>query len=221
MSDEELRGNTFLMLFAGHDTTAYTIDATLAMLAVHPDIQKEVYEQIVEVLDGRPPTFETLQDLSKVQACFLEASRMFPAAFMMVRETLEDVILTHIGPKCAPEETIAVEKGNLVVVDAIGMHYNPRVFPDPEAYKPERWYGVHDNDMTMFSTGSRACIGRRFALTEGTTFLVRLLKDWEIEPLLLPDESTEQWKSRVINGVMRITFGIGDVPIRLRRRAPS
>lgn len=61
-------------------------------------------------------------------------------------------------------------------------------------------------------------IGRRFALTEGTTFLARLLKDWRVEPLLLPNENPEQWRERVVNGIVRITFGIGDVPVRLRRR---
>lgn len=220
LSDEELRGNTFLMLFAGHETTASTMDATLAMLALHPDIQQDVYEQVSEVTERQQLTFDSLQDLWKVQACFLEASRMFPAAFMMVREALDDTVLTHVGPQNLPAETVVVEKGTLVVVDAIGLHYNPRIFPEPEAYKPERWYGIHDNDMTMFSTGSRACIGRRFALTEGTTFLARLLKDWKVEPMLLPNESSEQWRERVVHGVVRISFGIGDVPIRLRRRVP-
>lgn len=94
---------------------------------------------------------------------------------MMVREALDDTVLTHVGPQNLPAETVVVEKGTLVVVDAIGLRkfslislrkhllayltldYNPRIFPEPEAYKPERWYGIHDNDMTMFSTGSRAC----------------------------------------------------------------
>lgn len=94
----------------------------------------------------------------------------------MVREALDDIVLTHVGPQNIPGETVALEKGTLVVVDAVGLRkftstllrkqfrqlirsldYNPRIFPVPEAYKPERWYGLHDNDMTMFSTGSRAC----------------------------------------------------------------
>lgn len=39
------------MLFAGHETTASTMDATLAMLALHPDIQQDVYEQVSEVTE--------------------------------------------------------------------------------------------------------------------------------------------------------------------------
>lgn len=35
--------------------------------------------------------------------------------------------------------------------------YNERYFPDPEAYKLERWYKASENDMTMFSLGPRAC----------------------------------------------------------------
>ncbi|KAJ3551400.1 hypothetical protein NM688_g4724 [Phlebia brevispora] len=84
---------------------------------------------------------------------FLEASRLFPVGLLLVRDAAEDVILTNVGPN--GDEQLAVERGVRIVVDMLGMHSNPRLFPYPEAFKPERWYDTHENDMTTFSMGPR------------------------------------------------------------------
>ncbi|KAG6828737.1 hypothetical protein H0H93_014767, partial [Arthromyces matolae] len=50
LSDQELIGNVFILLFAGHETTAHTLSSTLALLALHQDIQEEILEQIISVV---------------------------------------------------------------------------------------------------------------------------------------------------------------------------
>lgn len=173
---------------------------------------------------------------------------------MMIRDAAEDVVLRNVGPN--RDEQLALPRGTRVVVDVIGIRtstsprpthaslknpnftaidHNPRLFSDPEAFRPERWYDARDSDLTMFSVGARACkppfgratvtysprilgIGRKFAITEGTCFLAKLLRDWKVEIIAGPGESKEQWRARVMRGRPVMNFGVGTVPIRLVRR---
>ncbi|KAJ8469056.1 hypothetical protein ONZ45_g17020 [Pleurotus djamor] len=208
LTDDELSGNTFLMLLAGHESTAHALDATFLMLALHQEIQREVYE---EVRRRNYPAGIDDAETSKVEACFLEALRMYPVGYMITRDTAEDLILTTYDDNGVSKH-IPVEKGTRLIVDLVGIHYNPRHFPQPEEYRPSRWYSVHENDISMFSVGSRACIGRRFAITEAVSFLSAVLKDWKIEPATYSASETKaQWKERVSKVQVNMTLGVGPV----------
>ena len=98
---------------------------------------------------------------------------------MWIRDTAEDIVLEHVGPN--RDQRVAIPRGTRLVVDGIGLRkysrrivvhlpssamfspspraidHNPRLFPDPEVFKPERWYDAHDSDVTMFSVGTRNC----------------------------------------------------------------
>ncbi|KAL0057383.1 hypothetical protein AAF712_015979 [Marasmius tenuissimus] len=100
LSDRDLIGNVFVMLFAGHETTAHTLAATLALLAVTPDAQDEVVQQIVDVVGwDRDPEFGDYHSLNKVLAAFFEALRLFPAAYILIREPNEDFVLDIPNPR--------------------------------------------------------------------------------------------------------------------------
>ncbi|KAJ7152013.1 cytochrome P450 [Mycena filopes] len=218
MTDDELTGNTFLMLFAGHETTAKALDAAIGFLALYEDIQEEVYQEIKAVMpeDGKLP-FKTCGQLIKVQSCFLEAARLFPAAFVIFRETTETVVL-KTDEEDGHGGQVILEPGTRVGIDVVGLHHNPKYFPNPEEFRPSRWYGASESDMSMFSVGPRTCIGRRFALTEGVAFLSNLLRDWKIHIVLNAGETRLQWRERVVRGITVLTLGVGDVPVRLTRR---
>ncbi|KAJ7917203.1 cytochrome P450 [Mycena leptocephala] len=213
MTDDELAGNTFLMLFAGHETTAKTLDAAIGFLALYEDIQEEVYQEIRAVmsLDGKL-LFKHYGQLVKVRSCFLEAARLFPAGFTMYRETTETLVL-KTDEEDGHGGQIILEPGTRLAVDVVGLP-----LPRPEEFRPSRWYGASESDMTMFSLGPRACIGRKFALTEGVAFLSNLLRDWKLHVVLNAGETRAQWRARVMRGVSGMTLGVGEVPVRLTRR---
>ncbi|KAJ7138466.1 cytochrome P450 [Mycena crocata] len=218
MADSELTGNTFLMLFAGHETTAKTLDAAIGFLALYEDIQEEVYQEIraVKLTDGKVH-FKDYQRLVKVQSCFVEAARLFPAGFLTFRETTETVIV-QTDEEDGHGGQIILPAGTRVAVDMVGLHYNPMNFSDPEEFRPSRWYEASENDMTMFSMGPRACVGRKFALTEGTAFLTNLLRDYQLHIILNPGETRAEWRRRVMKAVSAMTLGVGKVPVHLTRR---
>ncbi|KAJ7150251.1 cytochrome P450 [Mycena filopes] len=217
MTDDELSGNTFFMLFAGHETTAKALDATMGFLALYEDIQEEVYEEIRGVAKDGKLSFADIPKLVKVQASFLEGARLFPAGFLMIRDTTETVVL-KTDEEDGHGGQIILEPGTRIMVDTVGLHYNAKYFPNPEEFRPSRWYNASESDMTMFSMGPRVCIGRRFAQTEAIAFLSNLLLDWQLHIVLNPGETRAQWRARVMKGVTLMTLGVGRVPLRLTRR---
>ncbi|KAI0739307.1 cytochrome P450 [Irpex lacteus] len=218
MTDEELISNTFLMLFAGHETTANTLAATIGMLALYEDVQEEVWEEIQSVAaEDHELSFESYSKLVKTQGAFLEAGRLFPAVFILMRRAAEDLILTTDEPHIHGGR-LAITKGTSLVVDMVGMHYDETYFPDPEEFRPSRWDNALESQMSIFSFGSRACIGRRFALTEVVCFLARLLRTWRVEPILREGESPDEWRRRVMVPHVFMTMGVDNIPVRLMAR---
>jgi len=222
MDDSELIGNVFIMLFAGHETTAHSLSATLGFLSVYTDLQEEIYQQIIAVVGyERDPVYGDYAELNKVLAAFFEALRLFPSAYLMIREAFEDTVLQVPNPHGEDGvKTLHVPKGTEVIVDMIGVHYNPRYFENPEEFRPSRWYDISNESeaFTAFSIGPRTCIGRKFATTEAVSFLTMLLRDYKVEPLLKGNETEEQWKSRVLDGRQGLTLGVKEVPVTFVRR---
>ncbi|KAF8558184.1 cytochrome P450 [Imleria badia] len=210
LNDNELNGNVFSFLFAGHETTAHTLAAILAFLALDSDLQDELVAQVQELTRGRDDNTSLVSDygkLDKVLAAFYEGFRMFRV--FLVREAKHDTAL-DISDGDEPR-MLSVKKGNYVVVDMIGVQYNPRHFSDPDEFRASRWYRkVKDSDekdekekYTAFSIGFRSCLGRKFASTEGVCFLTSLLRDWRVEPLLAMQpngqvETADEWRGRVL-----------------------
>jgi len=216
MSDEELIGNTFFLLFAGHETMAHIWAATIGFLALYQDIQEELVKEIRDLEAAQVSlTYSNHAKFNKVLACFLESGRLFPPGFILMRDSTDDVVI-NTRDSSGPNR-LFIKRGTRVSIDMVGLHYNPRYFSDPEDYRPSRWYDVPESELSIFSVGPRACIGRKFALTEACSFLVNLLREWRIEIILQPNETGEQWRKRVMKSETKMTMGVGEIPVRLVR----
>ncbi|KAK0458100.1 uncharacterized protein EV420DRAFT_1546522 [Desarmillaria tabescens] len=104
------------------ETTAKSLAATMGLLAVHDEIQEEVYQQIVSVLSGQDPKFEDYTKLEKVLAVFYEDIRMFPAGHVLIREAAKDTVIDvpkPVGQECTIP--IPIPKGFQIVVDMVGV----------------------------------------------------------------------------------------------------
>ncbi|KAF8068991.1 cytochrome P450 [Lyophyllum atratum] len=228
LDDQEVIGNVFILLFTGHETSAHTISATLALLALHQEIQDEILEQIVSVVGyDRNPVYDDYSNLDKVLSAFYEALRLFPSAHIMVREASEDTIL-NLPSSDGQEGTtpLPVHKGTNVsipkiVMDMVGIHYSSRYFKDPEEFRPSRFYGTPNESeaLSAFGIGPRACVGRKFATTEAVAFLTMLLRDWRVEPKLETGETRGAWREKVLaRPTLGITLSVGQAPVRLTKR---
>lgn len=72
--------------------------------------------------------------------------------------------------------------------------------------------------IVLMNVGQRACLGRKFGMTEAIAFLTLLLREWRVEPLLSGGESREEWRKRVLDAELVVTLGVVNMPIRFVKR---
>ncbi|KAJ6587211.1 cytochrome P450 [Mycena vulgaris] len=218
LDKQEVIGNTFTLMFAGHETTAAILSATLGYLAIHEAEQEKAYAEIMRAIPAwQDPTPENLMNLPHLLACFHETMRLYPAAASLYREMSEDTPIKVMHPA---EKTIVLKRGSLLVVDLISLHRNPRTFPEPDVFRPSRWYGVSEHDVSMFGYGPRACLAKKFTHLEALCFLVLFLRDWRVSIPLPAGESMEEYEERVMGNAGRVglAFGVRSISLKLTRR---
>jgi cytochrome P450 len=177
------------MLLAGSDTTAAAVSWSAYLLAKHPEIQRSLCDEVMRLTDGGPLSAEDALGLELAQQVFQEAMRLYPPAVAIARQAIESV---EIGG-------IHIPSGALVFVLVYSMHHDPRWFPEPEEFRPQRFSPEHqaeirENAYLPFGLGPRACIGRRFAMMEGPLVLAELVRRFElqlIDPSFEPQLETQ------------------------------
>lgn len=180
MTDKQLRDELITLFGAGHETTAVTLTWIWYLLAQHPAVEERLGAELSQVLAGRAPTIEDLPRLRYAEQVVLEALRLYPAVWILAREALTDVDLG----------SLTVPKGSTVFVSPWVVHHDPRWFPDPLSFQPERWDGglekrLHTFAYFPFGGGPRICIGRQFAAMEAVLALATIAQRWR--PRLVSD----------------------------------
>ncbi|KAJ7458769.1 cytochrome P450 [Mycena galericulata] len=141
MRAEEVLGNAFIMLFAGHETSANTLHYALILLALHPPVQARVLAE-VDALHARAGAegrgeLEYERDFAGVRWIFAvmnETLRVYPPTGMTNKWTAADAPIAFKG------RTYVVPAGTRVSVNGTGVHLNPRVWgAEAGVWRPERW----------------------------------------------------------------------------------
>jgi cytochrome P450 len=175
MTDLELRDELMTLFLAGHETTALAMSYTFYLLAQHPEAEARLGAEVDEVLDGRVPTAADVPQLRYTEWVVKEAMRLYPPAWAVGREPLEDC---EIGGFHVPKGT------QLQLIQYI-VHRDPRWFEEPEQFWPERW----DNDLARrlprgayfpFGDGPRVCIGNHFAMMETVLILATITRRYRL-----------------------------------------
>jgi len=161
MSDRQLRDEVMTLFLAGHETTALTLSWSWYLLAQNPDAEKRFHAELDEVLGDRLPTMADLPHLQYVEQIAKESMRLYPPAYGVGREVLEDFELGgyHIPAK------------SQVFMFQWAVQRDPRFFPEPNRFLPERWTEEFTASLPKyayfpFGGGPRACIGNYFAMME-------------------------------------------------------
>lgn len=175
MSDLQLRDEAMTIFMTGHETTAVTLAWTFYLLSQYPDVEAKLHAEIDEVLDGRKPSMMDVARLPYTEMVLSETMRVYPPAWALQRSVLNDC---EIGGYFVP-------KGSMVLMSQYVMHHDPRYFPDPERFDPERWTQPARDSRPQFSYfpfggGLRRCIGDAFAMMEATLLLAQLAGAWQM-----------------------------------------
>jgi cytochrome P450 len=180
LSDVEVRHQLMTLGFAGHDTATSTISFMLYELARHPAVLARIYEEQHRVLGGQPPTAAQLAaGLPELDMALDETLRLYPPAWIGPRRAVDEFEFAgHHVPARA-----------YVAYSSWASHRLPHVFPDPEAFMPERFAAERKAALPKgayvpFGAGSRTCIGMRFGQIEIKAVVTLLLQ--RFRPELLP-----------------------------------
>ena len=174
MSDEQVRDEALTLFLAGHETTADALTWTWYLLSQNPEAEAAFHAELDRVLGGRLPSFEDLPQLRYTESVFAEALRLYPPAWGIGRRALEDY---PVGDFLIPARSV-------VLMSPYVVHRDPRWFPDPLAFRPERWLAEESSRPKFayfpFGGGARVCIGERFAWMEGTLLLAAIGQRWRL-----------------------------------------
>ena len=194
MSEQELHDELMTALVAGHETTASQLGWALERLAREP----RVCARLVEEID-RGETDEYLS------ATITEILRLRP-------------VLPNAEPRLVKQEVeiggVRYPPGVVLLASAFLVHRDPDIYPDPHAFRPERFLGVNPGTYTWipFGGGRRRCLGASFAIQEMKAVLRATLARYE---LAAPSAAPETTRRR------SITFSpSGQTTVVLTRRAP-
>ncbi|THU75401.1 cytochrome P450 [Dendrothele bispora CBS 962.96] len=215
LTDRELVSNMFLFFIAGHETTANTLSFVCAFLALYPDVQQKILEEVKLIWpNGVPEDVEeaeyknTFSRLTYTTAVFYEALRLIPIVSRLGRMVLKDTVLRtyRLNGVGDPEPySVPMKEGSEIIIDMAAVHRNPIYWgADADDFKPERFvdtdtYRWPRDAFLAFSTGFRDCIGRRFAAVEGANVIARIIRRYEIlVPKHLKDMPFEEQKAYLL-----------------------
>lgn len=163
------RDQVLTLLLAGHETTAATLAWAFYLLSTNPRSEERLHEELDRVLGGRAPTAADLTALRYTRMVLDETLRLYPPVWLIPRRALE------------PDEIGGYEipGGSDVLLCVYCMHRHPAVWPDPEAFVPERFAegaaaARVPHAYLPFGSGARACLGSRFGLLEAALALATL-----------------------------------------------
>jgi cytochrome P450 len=169
MSDAQVRDEALTLITAGHETTGNGLNWAWYMLAQHPEVEARFHAELHEVLGGRAPAAGDAAALVYTEAVLLEAMRLYPPAWGIERRALCD---QSIGGYVIPA-------GAAVLMPTYVTNRDPRLFPDPLRFDPDRFLAVAgsarpDWAYPLFGAGTRKCIGAGFAILEAVLVLAEL-----------------------------------------------
>jgi cytochrome P450 len=158
--DGQVRDQILTMLFAGHDTTTSTVAFLFYELARSPEWAERLAEER-RAIDGSPSAGQLFGEMPQLDMAVQETLRLYPPAW--------------IGPRRANEDFefagYRVPAGLPVNYSSWASHRLPEVFPDPHAFRPERFAPAERAKLPKgayvpFGGGPRICIGMRFGELE-------------------------------------------------------
>lgn len=178
MTERELRDELMTLFLAGHETTALSLAYTFHLLAEHPEVESRLTKELADVLQGRTPTVADLPRLTYLQWVVQESMRLYPPAWAVGREAVEDC---QIGGYHVP-------RGTQIWLPQWVVHRDPRWYAEPEAFRPERWDGDFAKTLPRcayfpFGDGPRVCIGNHFAMMEAVLVSATVLGRYRLETI--------------------------------------
>lgn len=149
--------------FAGHESTAVAASWCLMLLALHPEWQSRIGEEMAQICPDGVLDADSVSKMKMVTMVIQEVMRLYPPAAFVSREALEDTQIGHI----------VVPKGVCLWTLIPTLHRDPDIWGgDANEFKPERFENGVSGACKLpqvyipFGLGPRLCLGRNFAMVQ-------------------------------------------------------
>ncbi|KAG8525756.1 uncharacterized protein KY384_000516 [Bacidia gigantensis] len=219
---DEILGNIFVFNFAGHDTTAISMNYALMLLVARPDIQDWIGEEVKFYLkDGQSATWkyeDSFEKLKRCRAILLETLRLYNPLPGIIKYTSTVQTLKVNG------KSLHIPTNTLVVPALQTLHTHPKYWgADSLSWQPERWIrssppssqtqgdtpSILNEELLepekgtfiAWSEGMKKCPGKKFAQVEAVAVLARLFRDHRVDPVPMNGCSTAQMLAKVMAAV--------------------
>ncbi|KAI2946036.1 hypothetical protein CBS147322_7314 [Aspergillus niger] len=197
----EIEAEAGLLLDAGSDTTAIALTNVMYYLIKNPQSLIKLREEVSgAVLENGVAPYAKVRNLPYLKACLEESLRLSPPVPRGLERKTPPEGMYILGERIPGNFTVSVP--------TYAVHRDPEIFPDPEAFRPERWLEDDEKVKQMravfipFSSGARACIGRNITFMEQQILVATLVhryefalpsKDWMLEW----EEAFNLWPGRM------------------------
>ncbi len=174
MSRKQLIDEVLILFTAGHETTANTLSFTLFLLAKHPEIQEELFQETTQVDFEKEDFMSLLKKLQYTKQCIEESMRLYPPVYVIDRVSLaSDTIDGH-----------SFKKRTIWLMSMYELHRHAAFWEDPNDFKPERFHPENKKDFSdyyfPFGAGPRMCVGNNFAMYEMIMTVATLVKHFRL-----------------------------------------
>ncbi|XP_066496517.1 cytochrome P450 3A21-like [Tiliqua scincoides] len=191
LTDKEILSQAILFIVAGYESVGTSLSFLSYCLAIHPDVQSRLQEEIDKVLPNQAtPTYDAVLQMEYLDMVVNETLRLYPPGATIERACKKTVQINGV----------TIPKGAVILIPINTLHRLPEYWPEPEEFRPERF--SKENKETRdpyvflpFGAGPRNCIAMRFALLVVKMGIVVLLQKFSLRtcaelPIPLELEST-------------------------------
>jgi cytochrome P450 len=169
LDDKELRDELLTLVLAGHETTANSLAWAWERLVRNPGPHEAL---LAAVRGDHGPDGETTEE--RVEATIVETMRSRPVIPIIGRRV---TVPWQLGD-------YVVEPGTAIAMSILLVHHREDVYPDPFAFRPERFLGRKPGtyDWIPFGGGIRRCLGAALAMAEQRVVLTTMARRLDLEP---------------------------------------
>ncbi|XP_059622551.1 cytochrome P450 9e2-like [Phlebotomus argentipes] len=183
LQEDDLTVQCMIFFLAGFETVSTCMSFTAHELATNPDVQKALLTEVdatEQKLNGRPLTYEALHNMLYLDMVISESLRYWPPGIALDRLCVEPYIMKVDG------KSYEMKVGESILIPVVSLHHDPKYFPNPSKFDPERFneenkYKITPFTYLPFGVGPRNCIGSRFALMETKAILYHILTKFTFE----------------------------------------
>jgi cytochrome P450 len=180
MTDDQIRTEALTFIDTGYETISAALTWTWYLLAQHPNIEATLAAGLAAILNGKPPRAEDIQKLQYIDKVLKESMRLYPPTWNFVRSVLEEDVLP-----CG----VTVQPGSKLLLCQYIVQHNPRYFPEPARFDPQRFSAEAERDRPKYSYfpfggGAHICLGETFAELECAVVLATIAQrfKFQLEP---------------------------------------